>query len=313
MTKIGKLEGRLNTDGDSASQSIEKLVLGTVQFGLDYGVANRQGKPDIGRVREILDLAYNLGIRVLDTAVAYGKSEAVLGSCNMDRWSVITKLPSFKAMGDADIGNRARETVLRSLDLLGVETLQALLAHDCRDMIGGRGRCLRDALEPLIDTGRIGKLGVSVYAPKDMEGIDAANARVVQAPLNVLDQRFVASGASAWLCAAGGELHVRSVFLQGLLLMPAWERPARFAAWTRELARFDEQVQASGLDPAAFCLGYAASQADVRRCVIGVETAQQLSHLVAAFKAGQHANFDTHNLRSDDPELIDPRRWEDAT
>lgn len=294
-------------------RSIDTIVLGTVQFGLTYGIANRQGKPDIGRVREILDLAYDLGIRVLDTAAAYGDSEAVLGSCGMDRWSVITKVPSLKDIDDPDIGDVAHDAVLRSLDRLGADSLHAVLAHDRRDAAGDRGRRLHDGLAPLVASGHIGRLGVSVYGPDDIEGIAAGNAQIVQAPLNVLDQRFITSGAAARLSAAGGELHVRSVFLQGLMLMPAKDRPARFAPWAEELARFDREVEASGLDPAAYCLGFAAGQAAVSRCVLGVETAQQLSQLVGAFEAGQQAGHDAHNLGSDDPGLIDPRQWETAS
>lgn len=296
----------------NARRSVEDIVLGTVQFGGAYGVANRTGKPDIGRVCEILDIAYQLGIRVLDTAAAYGDSEKVLGSCGMDRWSVITKVPSLKDRDDSDIGGVAQDAVLRSLDRLGTDSLHAVLAHDPRDAAGDRGRRLRDTLAPLVASGHIGRLGVSVYGPDDMEGIDAGNAQIVQAPLNVFDQRFITSDAAARLSAAGGELHVRSVFLQGLLLMPPKDRPARFARWAEELARFDGEVEASGLDPAAYCLGFAAGRAAVSRCVLGVETAQQLSQLVAAFEAGQRAGHDAHNLGSDDPGFIDPRQWDTA-
>ena len=296
-----------------APRSIDTIVLGTVQFGVPYGIANRTGKPDIGRVREILDLAYQLGIRVLDTAIAYGDSEEVLGSCGMDRWSVITKVPSLKEIDDSCIGNVAHDAVLRSLDRLGADSLHAVLAHDRRDAAGDRGRRLRDALSPLVTSGQIGRIGVSVYGPEDMEGIDANNAQIVQAPLNVFDQRFITSNATARLSAAGSELHVRSVFLQGLLLMSARDRPARFAPWAEELARFDAEVEASSLDPAAYCLGFAAGQVAVNRCVLGVETASQLSQLVAAFEAGQQAVHATHSLRSDDPGLMDPRQWETAS
>lgn len=294
-------------------RSIDTIVLGTVQFGVPYGIANRTGKPDIGRVREILDLAHQLGIRVLDTAIAYGDSEELLGSCGVDRWSIITKVPSLKEIDDSCIGDVAHDAVLRSLDRLGADRLHAVLAHDRRDAAGDRGRRLRDALSPLVAAGQIGKIGVSVYEPEDMDGIDADNAQIVQAPLNVFDQRFITSGAASRLSATGGELHVRSVFLQGLLLMPARERPARFAPWAEALARFDGHVEASDLDPAAYCLGFAASQATVRRCVVGVDTPQQLSQLVAAFEAGQRAGLNAYDLRSGDPGLIDPRQWETAT
>jgi aryl-alcohol dehydrogenase-like predicted oxidoreductase len=289
----------------------DALVLGTVQFGLPYGVANRQGQPDIGRVREILDLAYRSGLRVLDTAAAYGESETVLGACGTDHWSVITKVPSLDGVDDADIGPRARQSVLQSLDRLRIGALHAVLAHDRRDMVGERGRRMLEGLAPLKDDGLVGRIGVSVYRPKDLAGIDAECSQIVQAPFNVFDQSFVSFGEAAALRARGGELHVRSVFLQGLLLMAAQERPARFARWPQLFARYDEQVRDSGLDPAGFCLGFAAGQADVARCVVGVDTPQQLLQLVAAFDAGQNAAIEARDLMSDEPALIDPRTWKD--
>lgn len=294
----------------NTGRPVEDLVLGTAQFGLCYGLANQRGKPDIGTVGEILDLAYDLGIRLLDTAKAYGESEANLGACGMQRWSIITKVPSLRDLDDADLGATAHDAVLRSLETLGIEKLHAVLAHDWRDAVGERGRRLQDALAPLVASGQIGKVGASVYGPEDMDGIDLTNGQIIQAPLNVLDQRFLYSGFPTRLAAAGGELHVRSVFLQGLLLMPAATRPKRFAPWTKELAGFDRHIKASGLDPTAFCLGFVASQSAVRRCVVGVETGEQLSQLVIAFEAGQQASFDVQKLKSDDPGLIDPRRWD---
>lgn len=291
---------------------VDDLVLGTAQFGLCYGVANRRGRPDIGIVGEILDLAYDLGIRLLDTATAYGQSEANLGAIGMQRWSIITKIPSLCSLDDADLGAASYDAVLRSLERLGIEKLHAVLAHDVRDAVDDRGRRLYDALSPLVASGQIGKIGVSVYGPEDMNEIDQCNAQIIQAPMNILDQRFLTSGAASRLSSVGGELHVRSVFLQGLLLMPASERPKMFAPWTKELVGLDCHIEASGLDPVAFCLGFAASQSAVRRCVVGVETVSQLSRLVAAFEAGQRASFDVKELSSDDPRLIDPRQWESA-
>ncbi|WP_375175150.1 aldo/keto reductase [Pseudooceanicola sp.] len=296
-------------ENETTGNSYASLVLGTAQFGSAYGVANRLGEPDAGRVRDVLDFAYENGIRVLDTAAAYGKSEAVLGACGMDGWSVITKIPSLHDVANTDVGTIAREHVLRSLDRLGVASLHAVLAHDRRDMAGYRGLQLCEALADLRSSGCIGGTGVSVYAPQDMEGIDLENIQVVQAPFNVLDQRFIASGEGNKLRANGAELHVRSVFLQGLLLMEPEDRPAQFEAWQTDLARFDKAVLGSGLTRAAFCLGFAARQADITHCVVGVENAEQLSQLMEAYNLGQVSRYDASGLRVDDLNLVDPRNW----
>ncbi|UWQ95895.1 aldo/keto reductase [Rhodobacteraceae bacterium M385] len=282
-----------------------------MQFGLAYGVANRTGRPDIGRTRDILDLAYTSGLRTLDTAAMYGDSERVLGECGVNQWSIITKAPSLERIDDAEIERSVRTSVHRSLDLLRVDALHAVLAHDSRDMVGDRGRRFRDALAAMRADGLIGRIGVSVYRPEDMAEIEDDRSQIVQAPFNVLDQGFIQSGRADSLRRGGGELHVRSVFLQGLLLMNASDRPARFARWAPTLSRFDERVRDSGLTPAAFCLGFAARQADVTHCVVGVDSAQQLSELVAAFNAGQSADIGASDLGSDELGLIDPRHWKD--
>lgn len=291
------------------SRSIESIVLGTAQFGGTYGIANRLGMPDSGQVREIIELAYELGVRVLDTAAAYGSSEAVLGACGVNGWQVITKVPTLESYDDNVVGCVAYESVLRSLELLRVDSLKAVLLHDYRDAVGERGRRILDALGPLMETGHIGRMGVSVYAPDNMRSVDAVNYQVVQAPMNVFDQRVIISGEAVRLNALGGELHVRSLFLQGLLLMRPIDRPKILAPWLKQLNRFDLHVRESGLDPLEYCIGFVASQSLVECLVVGVETADQLYELIAAFSVGTQFNYAAQGLASDDLGLIDPREW----
>ncbi|MCB5411973.1 aldo/keto reductase [Pseudogemmobacter faecipullorum] len=295
----------MNTDYDvSLSQ---KIVLGTVQFGLSYGIANSRGQPDVGLVREILDRAYSAGIRILDTAAAYGQSEAVLGACSTDRWEIITKIPSLAECDDARVGQLARESVMRSLELLRTNKLHAVLVHDVRDLTGARGRKIREALRGLLAEGLIGKLGASVYDPADLYGLEESG--IVQAPFNVLDQRMGTDVTRAELCRLGADLHVRSVFLQGLLLMKTAARPSRFAQWAPVLTRLDEQITRSGVSAAAFCLGFVAQHISVSRVVVGVDCVEQLEDLVSALAIGQETVIEARDLAFDDPELIDPRKW----
>tara|TARA_B100000780_G_scaffold279195_1_gene256357 strand:+ start:144 stop:1016 length:873 start_codon:yes stop_codon:yes gene_type:complete len=285
-------------------EGVEMLVLGTAQLGMEYGVANRTGTPDESRVAEILDQAYISGIRILDTAAAYGESENALGRAGISRWEVITKVPSFSELPDDRLDESVYESVLRSLDRLKTDCLFAVLAHDHRDMVGERGRRVLGALERLQAENRVQSIGVSVYTPSDLDGLEPAATQIVQAPFNVLDQRIVGSDLSA-------ELHVRSVFLQGLLLMPPHARPARFARWNGLLIRFDERIRDSGLDPVAFCLGFAAQQPAVAKCVVGLEHPDQLAGIVAAFGAGRNVVIEAEDMASYDLDLIDPRRWKD--
>ena len=275
-------------------KGIDTLVLGTAQFGMKYGVANRSGTPDEIQVAEILDQAYISGIRILDTASAYGESENVLGRAGVSGWEVMTKIPPLSGFSDNQLDEAVYDSVLRSLDCLKIDCLYAVLLHDHRDMIGERGRWVLGAMERL--------LGVSIYKPSDLEELESAKIQVVQAPYNVLDQRILGSNLST-------ELHVRSVFLQGLLLMPPHARPAHFERWNSLLTRFEERVHDSRLDPVAFCLGFVAQQPAVAKCVLGVEHPDQVSGILAAFDEGWNTKIEAEDLASFDLDLIDPRRW----
>ena len=283
-------------------KGLDALILGTAQFGMKYGVANRIGTPDEIQVAEILDHAYTSGIRILDTASAYGKSENVLGRAGVSRWKIITKIPSLSGFSDNQLGEAVYDSVVRSLDRLKVDCLYAVLLHDHRDMISERGRWVLGAMERLLAENRVRSLGVSIYTSSDIEGLKPAKIQVIQAPFNVLDQRILRSNLSA-------ELHVRSVFLQGLLLMPPDARPAHFLRWNSLLARFEERVLDSRLDPVAFCLGFVAQQPTVAKCVLGVEHPDQVFGILAAFDEGRNTKIEAEDLASFDLDLIDPRRW----
>ena len=293
----------------SHNRSIENIILGTAQFGLKYGVANRLGKPDIHIVRDVLDLANELGIRKLDTAVVYGDSETVLGHCGMENWSIITKIPSLCDIDTRLIGAAVKDIVRASMERLGVKKLHAVLAHDQLDAIGERGLRLFDALKDLVCDGQIEKIGVSVYEPSILEKICLDFCEIVQAPANVLDHRFINSGYSEALNTLGGEVHARSLFLQGLLLMPASQRPAMFDKWQSEFVKLENNIKLAGVDAQTYCLGYVMSQSTFTNCVVGVETPNHLNELAVAFRAGLNRSYDVSDLFVDDLDLIDPRNW----
>lgn len=289
---------------------IDKLILGTAQLGLPYGIANTAGKPDIGVVSEILYTARAAGINMLDTASSYGQSEDVLGQCGVGNWLVITKVRSLSGLGDDQVETAVRESVLRSLDLLKLPKLHAVLAHDSRDMTGPRGVRFLNAMQALRSEGLVRHFGVSVYDPEEVSMLSPEATEIVQAPFNILDRRIVSSGQASVLHARHAELHVRSVFLQGLLLMPAESRPKRFARWSSLLDRFDALARETGLDPLGLCLGFVAQQDLVTRCVIGAENPTQISQIVAAFVGAQkNDTIEADDLLSQDLDLIDPRRW----
>jgi aryl-alcohol dehydrogenase-like predicted oxidoreductase len=284
-----------------------RLGLGTAQFGLRYGVANAGGQVSLREARAILDHAAAAGISLLDTAIAYGESESRLGQLDVAHWHVVSKLPPL-AEGCGDVGAWVRNAVQGSLERLRIRRLYGLLLHEPRDLLGGRGPALNAALLELRERGTVHKVGLSVYDPEELEAVwPRFPVDIVQAPFNIVDRRIAASGWLARLHEAGTEVHVRSAFLQGLLVMGAARRPPRFARWQRLWHQWDQWLSEQRLTPLAACLRFVLARPEIRRVIVGVDCLAQLREIIAA-STGKPV-MPPESLATNDPELVNPSRW----
>lgn len=285
----------------------ERLALGTVQFGLDYGIANAAGRVRLEEVKSILREAAAHGVDTLDTAIAYGDSERVLGQAGLAGWNAITKLPALpEACGDvvAWVGTQ----IQGSLDRLGVSQLHGVLLHRPDQLLGPRGPALREALQDLKARGLARGIGVSIYEPDELVRLAGVmRPDLVQAPLNLLDRRLVASGWARRLREQGTELHARSAFLQGLLLMAPDQRPAKFARWPRIWVEWSRWLAETGLTPLQACLAYVMGVEGVDKVVVGVDSLQQLRQILKASDA-RLPGLPTWP-QAVDADLINPARW----
>ena len=285
---------------------MSKLALGTVQFGLPYGVANQSGQVSRQEACQILSTAWEAGLDTLDTAIAYGTSESVLGEIGVSQWRVISKLPPLP--GEADIQQWVQQSVHDSLKRLRKESLTGLLLHRAQDFQGDNGLVLYDSLQRLKSMGWIEKLGVSIYSPDELKGIiPQLKIDIVQTPLNVLDRRLIQTGWLPRLKSLGIEVHTRSSFLQGLLLMLPLHRPAYFDRWSELWNTWQTWLEAEDLTPLAACLGFALHQESVDRVLVGVDSCQQLREILSIAAS----NFPSvpDSLGSDDLGLLNPSRW----
>lgn len=282
-----------------------KIALGTVQFGMNYGIANRTGQVPKSAIASILARAQAAGIDTLDTAIAYGDSETRLGECGVQKFRVFTKLPKL------DYASDMRRLVLESAERLRIERLAGLFLHrssDLGDTGGPDPNQLYSGLLELKTEGIAEKVGVSIYDPSELDAIfDRFPVDVVQAPYNVLDRRIETSGWLSRLSRAGVEVHCRSAFLQGLLLMKPEARPPHFDRWSGLLAAWDQWLGESGQDALRAALGFACANPLVDRVVVGVDGAAQLDEILAAADAPYSAP--PPGLSTDDLELINPARW----
>jgi Predicted oxidoreductases (related to aryl-alcohol dehydrogenases) len=277
-----------------------KLALGTAQFGLNYGVSNTVGKVSDHQLQQILQVAAAAGITLLDTAQAYGDAESRLGMMSTEDFQVISKLaPGITAA-------TAQATVYQSLQQLKQPRLYGLMLHRTQDYSPE----LWQKLQFMQSTGLIGKLGISVYTPEELDAWYAHDPlpSLVQLPANLLDQRFLRSGWLDRLKDAECEIHVRSVFLQGLLLMPPTQRPHRFSRFNAQFNSFDTLAQQYGRLNLALAIQYAMPQID--RFVIGCCSAAELSDIIKACQQAPILNTsELASLMSDDIQLLNPALW----
>jgi aryl-alcohol dehydrogenase-like predicted oxidoreductase len=293
--------------------ALARMGLGTVQFGMNYGVSNRGGKPSESEIAAILARAVARGVGYLDTAPAYGDAEALLGRLLPEGHGlrIVTKTPPVP---DAIIERRHSlqwlESFERSLERLRTDSLYGLLVHHAADLGKPGWEHLVGALHALKSRGMVGRIGVSVY---DEQQLDLAESRFrvefVQLPLNALDRRPVVSGLLGRLKARGSEIHARSVFLQGLLLMPPSGLHTFFEPVRPALVRLHAEWAQRGLSPLAGCLAFVLRQLEIDAAVVGVNSLAEFDEIADAVAQLPEVGEDFVGLPEIAPQYLDPSRW----
>lgn len=291
-----------------------KLGLGTVQFGLDYGVSNTEGKTTPAEVATILKLAASSGITVVDTAAMYGASEAVLGPIlsSMDHpLDIVTKTPRFDvtSLTPAD-ATRLEQTFMQSLATLKAPSLYGLLFHHADDLLAEGAALLVEKTLELKRRGLIKKWGFSAYTGQQ---IDAILSRfipdVIQVPVNILDQRLINGGQLKRLKQAGVEVHSRSTFLQGLLLMNPESLHPYFSPYRNLLASLSREAVSHGLSPLQVALKFVMDMEEIDHVIVGVCSSGELRHILDTVHSLPECSIDYRRFASNDEGLLNPALW----
>jgi len=276
-------------------------------MGLNYGITNVNGRVTYKNANSILKMAAANGIKRLDTASAYGESEATLGAIGLEGLKVVTKLREVP-VDCLNPESWVRQEIFSSLQRLGVLKVDGVLAHHPNQFLGPMGRTIYASLRRLQEEEIIGLIGISIYGPENLDAlIERFRFELIQAPYNLLDRRIEISG---WLdkCRDYGILvHGRSVFLQGVLLMNSNERRQKFPNWLNLWDEYDDWIRTSKLTPVEACLGFALSEMRLSGVVVGVDDAEQLRQLISISSAVPVGVFP--NLSINDLNLIEPTRW----
>ncbi|MCH9769691.1 MAG: aldo/keto reductase [Gammaproteobacteria bacterium] len=291
-----------------------KLGLGAVQFGLPYGV-QKNPKVSLAEVKNILALAKQNDVSLIDTSCAYGDSEKALGLAieTTGDFSIVSKTPSFNLAKLTDQhGGQVYNTCMASLRRLNRQKLYGLLVHAADDLLVPGGEYIYEALQSLKAQGKVEKIGVSVYSPVQLEKIEKKYAiDLVQLPINIFDQRFLQTGYLVDLAKRNIEVHARSVFLQGVLLHPLERLPTYFAEHKIWFKQYHQQLANLNTTPVNAALGFASSLPGITVALLGVHSSTQLQQNINVFSNEKQFNYQAlQAMACDNQDLIDPRRWQ---
>lgn len=285
-----------------------RLALGTVQFGLNYGVANYSGQTNLSEVKKIIKLARKASVDLVDTAISYGNSEKIIGEVGITDFRFVTKLPPI-LNNNKDITSWVEKMVKDSLERLGVKSIYGLLIHRYKDLLGDNGKKLVYALDQIKTSGLVKKIGISIYDPSEIgQVIDLLKIDIIQAPLNIIDRRLEISGWLKKLNKKNIEVHTRSTFLQGLLLMEQTKIPLKFKRWKNIFDFWFKELKKDNLNATHACLSYPMSLPEIDRIIVGVDTAGQFENLIKLSKS-KILSKDLSFMISDDKLLINPYNW----
>lgn len=283
---------------------LTKLGLSSGQFALDQ-VAVR-GRPPQAEVRDILDIAARSGLKAFDLAGRSPQAELDIGAVLPRPNPFNITISTVRADRGPDLVEAEARAVLRRL---GVEQADCLLVPSASELFGPHGMALWERLKLLKDQGLTRKIGISVFASDDPLGL-ARRFRpdVVQAPASLLDQRLLIDGTLAAIAGMGLEVQLRSIFLNGLLLLPPERAPSHLKAATNRIHRARRLIAEGRSDPLQAALGFALSRPEASTVLVGVGSVGEMNAVIGAASC-PIPDLDWDEMAMDDPEALDSRSW----
>ena len=290
------------------------LGLGTAQFGLDYGTFNKKGKVSFDDSIRIINKAFDYGFRYVDTAQAYGNAEEIIGKIeNPNRYKIVTKIICKNFLPYKNIRFDLAKLVNKSLKKLSIEKLHTLMLHDYKDLKLKNSSRLFEELLNLKKVGLAEKIGVSIYNYKDLLEIENYDFDVVQIPLSIYDQRLIKNGTIDFLKKKGVEIHVRSIFLQGLYNQPVIQFPSNFSSeFVEHHNRSLKFAKELNLSLSELSLFFLSKQKNLDVIIVGCSSLSRLKDFQnkwnKVINSNIDINFEKYSWNLSELEL-DPRQW----
>jgi aryl-alcohol dehydrogenase-like predicted oxidoreductase len=289
-----------------------KIGLGTAQFGMVYGIANGNVQVSPLEVARMLDVAAINDVRYIDTAPLYGESESVLGTLlpQSETFRITTKTPRFygRTLGRIDKGI-VEDTFRASLKRLKRKQAYGLLVHNAEDLLAPGGEWLHESLLELRAAGLVKRIGVSVYGEDEIWSVQRRFAiDLIQLPFSVFDQRIRQSGALRALKQTGIEIHSRSAFLQGALLMKPEDLPAFLQPVRRRVREFQEFAARRGMTPMECALAFCVAIPEIDVVLCGAANRSQMTELCRPLPNIDVGEFSAFAV--EDPMVLNPSNWD---
>ncbi len=266
----------------AARAAVAKLGLSTGGFGLGGKLSKGRASAGEAEAHAAICVAMEAGVRLIDTGPSHGNAEAIIGGLLSPRASVrlVTRAAAL-AIGVDQVEQRAQA----SLERFGMPSAGAILA-DAADLLTEGGPLLWASLTRLKDEGYFDCIGIFVEAHDDVVGLARRfKPDLLQAPASLLDQRLIVSGALASVAALGIEVHLRSVFLQGLLFTPREGLNPKLAEAGPRLSRIRRMIAEAGADPLQAALAFALGRPEASAVIVEASSAAELKAVIAAASA----------------------------
>ncbi len=281
-----------------------KIALGTVQFGIDYGISNINGVPNNDDLKSIFNIAKNSNISILDTANAYGNSEERLGEFSNNEFQIVTKFSKVNSEKEL------LEQLNNSLKKLKVDKIYGYLAHNADILIENPN--FWNVLQEVKTENKIQKIGFSLYYPEQLHKLLELNCipDLIQLPYSILDRKF--EDSLSILKHLGTEIHVRSVFLQGLYFMNPNNLPKNLLSFKSTLEEFNSICVEKKVSIAATALNFVISNPNIDIVVIGVENANQLQsniNMISEWETNEDLFSKIKSIKIQEENLLNPANW----
>ena len=284
-----------------------KIILGSANFDQIYGIKKNFIKKS--EIKKLFNLALKNKIKTIDTSPLYNKSEKIIGLLNNNRFKIISKIPKPpKNIKRENIKKWLKQNVMISLKNLKIKKFECLLLHNANSLLCKNGDEIYKGIRNMKINGFTSKIGVSIYDFNVLDKIlKKFKFNLIQAPFNILDQRLVEKGWLKKLKKRKIEVHARSIFLQGILLLKHNQLPKKLIKLSKKLMVWENWLKKNKFNSLQVCLSFVLNQRQLDGIVVGYNNTNQLNQILKLKQIKN--NFSLPNLNIKDKKLIDPREW----